>query len=125
MAFHYLEESRAKLERMLSDDESLSIQELKQCENLNLYRDWLVKIIKQATDLQEACNSEVIEEVQNLRQQVETINDLAIKNEELEDQNRQLLDEIESYKENEAAYHEQKSQDYSNDYEPVSSPFTL
>ena len=85
MAFHYLEESRAKLERMLSDDESLSIQELKQCENLNLYMDWLVKIIKQATDLQEACNSEVIEEVQNLRQQVETINDLAIKNEELED----------------------------------------
>jgi hypothetical protein len=46
----------------------------------------------------------VIEEVQNLRQQVETINDLAIKNEELEDQNRQLLEEIESYKENEASY---------------------
>ncbi len=46
----------------------------------------------------------MIEEVQNLRQQVETINDLAIKNEELEDQNRQLLEEIESYKENEASY---------------------
>ena len=46
----------------------------------------------------------MIEEVQNLRQQVETINDLAIKNEELEDQNRQLLEEFESYKENEASY---------------------
>lgn len=73
--------------------------------------------------MKQACNSEVIEEVQNLRQQIETINDLAIKNEELEDQNRQLLEEIESFKENEASYQEQNNRDYTDDYEPVSSQF--
>jgi hypothetical protein len=104
MAFLYLEQSRAKLVDLLNNDESLSLQEIKECENLNPYKDWLVQILKQAAELEEAYNAEVIEEVNNLRMQADTINELAIKNDELEEQNRLLLEEIEGYKENEAAY---------------------
>jgi hypothetical protein len=45
MEFAYLEECKSKLAKLLDNEESLTIQEMKQCENLNPFRNWLLEIV--------------------------------------------------------------------------------
>ena len=48
----------------LENDESITLEELEDCENLNPFKDWFIKIIKQSNSLKRAVSDEFLHEIE-------------------------------------------------------------
>ena len=48
---------KKKLHDTLQNEDSLTIDELQDCENLNPYKDWFIKVVKRANKMQESVDS--------------------------------------------------------------------
>ena len=62
-------------------------RELKQCDDLNPYRDWFLRVLKYANKLQETVDSDFIQEFGQLQSAQSQLIDAMQRNEELERQN--------------------------------------
>ena len=57
---------KQKLQETLHSKDSISIDELKDCDNINPYKDWFMNILTESKALQSSINTEFMNEIDNL-----------------------------------------------------------
>ena len=58
--------SKKLLAETLANSEAIALAELKDCENLNPYKDWIIKVIKQAKELSESVSEGFLTEIERM-----------------------------------------------------------
>ena len=78
----------------LENDESMTLEELETCENLNPFRDWFVKIITQANELKRSVSDQFLHEIEEMTKAQVKLAEVMQKNDELEQKNQELNTEL-------------------------------
>ena len=71
---------------LITSPDALKVSQIKQAENLGEHRDWLVKLLKCAKKAHDSISQEFLETVDNAQSVKEELNDIKVRNAELEDQ---------------------------------------
>ena len=78
------------LGELLVNDESISLEELEDCENLNPFRDWFIQVIQHANCLKQSVSDDFLNEIEKMTKDQVKLVDVMQKNEELEQKYQKL-----------------------------------
>ena len=68
----------------------MTLDELKDCENLNPFRDWFIKVIEQANELRASVSDSFLHQIEQLTKDQVKLADVMQKNNDLEQKNEEL-----------------------------------
>ena len=87
--------NKMKVQATLQSQDAISIDELRQCDNLNPYKDWFVQVLEDMQALQSSIGVDFMDEIEQLAMNKERIADMLNQNQELELQLAVVQDELE------------------------------
>ena len=76
--------NKMKVQTTLQSQDAISIDELRQCDNLNPYKDWFVQVLEDTQALQSSIGVDFMDEIEQLAMNKERIADMLNQNQELE-----------------------------------------
>lgn len=73
-----------RVKDILIDEDSISVKELKRCENLGPYRDWFCKLIKQVNKFQQTVDQDFIQQFNLLASSQTQLHEVMMQNEAMQ-----------------------------------------
>ena len=78
----------------LVNHESMTLAELKDCENLNPFKNWFIKVIEQANELRASVSDSFLHEIEQLTKDQVRLAEVMQKNNDLEQKNEELQNDL-------------------------------
>ena len=76
--------NKMKVQETLQNKDAITIDELRQCDNLNPYKDWFVQVLEDMHALQGSIGIDFMTEIEQLAMNKERLADMLNQNQELE-----------------------------------------